>query len=168
MAEITQKITPFLWFEKNNAEEAMKYYISVFKNSKIDHIEYYPEHSDDPHLKNMQGKVLTGVFELEGQKFMAIDGGPGVWSFSGAISFYVECDGQEEVDYLWGKLSAVPEAEQCGWCQDKFGLTWQIIPRQLSEMLMDQDRQKAGRAMAAMMLMKKIDVIKLKEAFEGK
>jgi predicted 3-demethylubiquinone-9 3-methyltransferase (glyoxalase superfamily) len=99
---------------------------------------------------------------------MAIDGGPGVWSFSGATSFYVECDGQEEVDHLWEKLSAVPEAEQCGWIKDKFGLTWQIIPRQLPEMLMDQDREKAGRAMAAMMQMKKIDVAKLKEAFEGK
>lgn len=168
MADIKQKITPFLWFENNNAKEAIEYYTSVFKNSKIEHIEYYPDNSDDPHLKNMKGKVLTAVFELEGQKFMAIDGGPGVWSFSGAISFYVECDGQEEVDYLWGKLSSVPKAEQCGWCKDKFGLTWQIIPRQLPEMLMDQNREKAGRAMAAMMQMKKIEVPKLKEAFEGK
>lgn len=159
-----QKITPFLWFEKNNAEEAMKFYTSTFKNSKIISIEYYPEGSEDPHMKGMEGKVLTGVFELDGVKFMALDGGP-LWSFSGAISFYVECEDQAEVDHLWNNLSAEPEQEQCGWLKDKYGVSWQIIPKQLGEYLSHPDKEKAGRAMQAMMQMKKIEVAKLQEAY---
>ncbi len=157
-----QKISPFLWFD-DKAEEAMKFYTSVFKDSKIISIQHYPEGSDDPHMKGMEGKVLTGIFELNGQKFMALDGGP-LFKFNESISFYVECDGQEEVDYYWEKLSAVPESEQCGWLKDKYGISWQIIPKQLGELLGDPDHEKAGRAMAAMMQMKKIDIKKLEEA----
>ncbi len=163
---VKQKITPFLWFEKD-AEDAMKFYTSIFKNSKIVNIQRYPEGATQEHMKGMEGKVLTGVFELEGQKFMALDGGP-VFKFSEAISFYVECENQEEVDYLWEKLSAHKEAEQCGWLKDKFGLSWQIIPKQLVELMSDEDPQKAGRVINAMLQMKKIDVKKLQEAYEGK
>lgn len=163
---VKQKITPFLWFDKQ-AEEAMKFYTSIFKDSKIVSIQYYPDNVDDEHMKGMEGKVLTGVFELEGQTFMALDGGP-LFKFTEAISLYVECEDQEEVDYLWGKLSAVPESEQCGWLKDKFGLSWQIVPKRLGELLSDKNSEKAGRAMQAMLQMKKIDVKKLQEAFDGK
>jgi predicted 3-demethylubiquinone-9 3-methyltransferase (glyoxalase superfamily) len=122
-----QKITPFLWFEKNNAEEAMEFYTSVFKNSKIVSIKRYPEGGKGP-MEGFDGKVVTGVFELEGQQFMCLDGGPNVWSFSGATSFLVECKDQAEIDYYWEKLSSDPAAEQCGWLKDKFGVTWQIVP----------------------------------------
>ena len=161
-----QKITPFLWFE-DKAEEAMKFYTSVFKNSRIVSIQYYPEGSQEEHLKGMEGKVLTGIFELAGQRFMALDGGP-LFTFNESISFYIECDGQEEVDYFWEKLSAVPASEQCGWLKDKFGVSWQVIPTQMGEYLSSPDKEKAGRAVHAMMQMKKIDIAKLKEAYEGK
>lgn len=166
MADIKQKITPFLWFD-NHAKEAMEFYTSVFPDGKILHIQYYPEGSQEEHLKGMEGKVLTGVFELAGQKFMALDGGP-IFKFNEAISFYDECDGQEEVDYFWEKLSAVPEAEQCGWLKDKFGVSWQIVPKQMGELLSSPDKEKAGRAIHAMMQMKKIDLNKLQEAYDGK
>ncbi len=294
-----QKITPFLWFDKE-AEEAVKFYTSLFPNSKIVSTQYYPEGSDDPHMKGMEGKVLTAVFELNGYRFMALDGGPifqknpsisfyinckekeevdrlwqalseggkvlmelqrydfseyygwcqdkyGVswqlfmgtsgekimpclmftqdvngkaqeamefytslfpdsnidmsypyppeakekegtvmhamftlagqkfiamdggteheFTFNEGISLYVDCDGQEEVDRLWEKLSASPENEQCGWCKDKYGVSWQIIPRQLGELM---EKDKSGKVMAAMMQMHKIEVNKLQEAFEGK
>jgi len=160
-----QKITPFLWFD-NNAEEAMNFYASIFKDSKIISIQYYPEGSDDPHMKGMEGKVLTGIFELNGQKFMALDGGP-IFTFNESVSLYVECDGQEEVDYYWEKLSAVPQSEQCGWLKDKFGLSWQIIPKQLGEYLGGSEKEGAQRALAAMMKMKKIVIEDLKKAYEG-
>lgn len=160
-----QKITPFLWFDRN-AEEAMKFYVSVFKNSKIVSIQYYPENAEGP-MKGFEGKVLTGIFELEGQTFMCIDGGP-VWEFSGATSFLVECENQEEVDYYWEKLSAVPEAEQCGWLKDKFGLTWQIVPKQLGQMMSDPDPKKAGRVTHAMLQMKKIVIADLQKAYDTK
>ena len=166
MADIQQKITPFLWFD-NQAEEAMKFYTSVFKDGKIVSIQYYPEGSNEEHMKNMEGKVLTGVFEIAGQRFMALDGGP-LFKFNESISFYVECDGQEEVDYFWEKLSAVPESEQCGWLKDKFGISWQIIPKQMGEILSSPDHEKAGRAVHAMMQMKKIDLAKLQDAYDGK
>jgi predicted 3-demethylubiquinone-9 3-methyltransferase (glyoxalase superfamily) len=166
MADIQQKITPFLWFDKE-AKEAMEFYTSVFKDGKILSIQYYPEGSQEEHLKGMEGKVLTGVFEIAGQKFMALDGGP-IFKFNESISFYVECDGQEEVDYFWEKLSAVPESEQCGWLKDKFGVSWQIIPKQMGEILSSPDQEKAGRAVHAMMQMKKIDLAKLQEAHDGK
>ncbi len=114
-----QKITPFLWFDKN-AEEAMKFYTSVFKNSKIISITRYPEGATEGPMEGMGGQVLTGVFELEGQRFMALDGGP-VFKFNESISFYVDCESQAELDELWDKLSAVPASEQCGWLKDKFG-----------------------------------------------
>lgn len=162
-----QKITPFLWFEKNNAEEAMNFYVSVFKNSKIVEVMRYPEGITEGPMKGMGGKVLTGVFELDGQQFMCLDGGPGVWSFTGAISFLVTCENQEELDNYWSKLSSVPEAEQCGWCKDKFGITWQIVPTGMSEMLNGPDKEKSGRAMQAMLKMKKIDISALKKAYDG-
>jgi predicted 3-demethylubiquinone-9 3-methyltransferase (glyoxalase superfamily) len=167
MTVTTQKITPFLWFENNNAEEAMQFYTSVFKNSKIISIERYPEGATEAPMKGMGGKVLTGIFELDGVRFMALDGGP-LWSFSGATSFYVECENQEEVDELWEKLSADPQAEQCGWLKDKYGLSWQIIPKQLGEYLSSPEKEKAGRAMQAMLQMKKIDIATLKKAYDGK
>jgi predicted 3-demethylubiquinone-9 3-methyltransferase (glyoxalase superfamily) len=166
MADIQQKITPFLWFDKE-AEEAMKFYTSVFKNSKIISIQRYPDVAIEEHMKGMEGKVLTGVFELEGQRFMALDGGS-VFKFNESISFYVACDGQEEVDYFWEKLSAVPESEQCGWLKDKFGVSWQIIPKQMGELLSSPEKDKAERAVLAMLQMKKIDLSKLEEAFDGK
>jgi predicted 3-demethylubiquinone-9 3-methyltransferase (glyoxalase superfamily) len=109
---------------------------------------------------------LNGIFELEGQKFICLDGGP-IFKFNEATSFYVECDGQEEVDYFFEKLSASIENEQCGWLKDKFGLSWQIIPKQMGELLMDPDQEKAGRALHAMLQMKKIDIAGLKKAFDG-
>lgn len=161
-----QKITPFLWFDKNNAEEAMNYYVSVFKNSRIIEIERYPTDMQVGPFPDMGGKVLTGVFELDGQRFMCLDGGP-VWSFSGAISFLVECEDQAEIDYFWEKLSAVPEAEQCGWCKDTFGLTWQIVPKRMNEWIGGPDTEKSRRAMQAMLKMKKIDIAELERAAAG-
>jgi predicted 3-demethylubiquinone-9 3-methyltransferase (glyoxalase superfamily) len=161
-----QTITPSLWFNMN-AEEAMNYYIGVFKNSRIIRIDKYPDESLDEHFKGMAGKVINGEFELDGQKFICLDGGPD-FKFTEAISFTVTCKDQEEVDYYWEKLSAVPEAEQCGWCKDKFGMSWQIIPTRLGELLTDPDTEKSNRAMQAMMKMHKIDVAELERAFEGK
>jgi predicted 3-demethylubiquinone-9 3-methyltransferase (glyoxalase superfamily) len=161
-----QKIIPSLWFNMN-AEEAMNYYVSVFKNSKIVRIDKYPDESLDEHFKGMSGKVISGEFELDGQRFICLDGGP-MFTFNEAISFTVTCKDQAEVDYYWEKLSAVPESEQCGWCKDKFGVSWQIVPTRLGELLSDPDRQKANRAVQAMMKMHKIDVAELERAFEGK
>jgi predicted 3-demethylubiquinone-9 3-methyltransferase (glyoxalase superfamily) len=156
------KITPFLWFDKN-AEEAMNFYASVFKDSKIISITRYPEGPLEGPMAGMEGKVLTAVFELNGQRFMALDGGP-VFTFNEAISFQVDCENQEEVDELWEKLSAVPEAEQCGWLKDKFGLSWQIIPTALPRLMSDPDKAKAKRVTDAMLKMKKIDVAALEAA----
>ncbi len=161
-----QKIIPSLWFN-NNAEEAMNYYVGVFKNSRIVGIDYYPDESLDEHFKGMNGKVINGVFELNGQRFICLDGGP-AFKFNEAISFTIDCADQAEVDYYWEKLSAVPEAEQCGWCKDKFGVSWQIVPRRLGELLTDPDKAAADRAMQAMMKMHKLDVAELEAAFAGK
>lgn len=161
-----QKITPNLWFEAN-CEEAMNYYVSVFPDSKIETIQYYPEGVSEGPMANMEGKVLTGVFTLCGQRFMALDGGP-VFSFTGAISFIVDCETQEEIDHYWEKLSAVPEAEQCGWCKDKFGVSWQVVPTVLGEMMSDPDKEKVARVTEAFLAMKKFDIAKLKAAYEGK
>ena len=157
-----QKITPFLWFDKN-AEEAVNFYLSVFKNSKLVHMQKYPEGPLEGPMKGFEGKVLTAVFELEGQQFMAIDGGP-VFKPSGAVSFLVSCEDQAEVDHYWNALSADPAAEQCGWLKDKYGFTWQMNPKRLSELLMDPDKAKAGRVMQAMMPMKKIIIAELEAA----
>jgi predicted 3-demethylubiquinone-9 3-methyltransferase (glyoxalase superfamily) len=159
------KITPSLWFNMN-AEEAMNYYVSVFKNSKIIRIDKYPDESLDEHFKGMSGKVINGEFELDGQRFICLDGGPD-FTFNEAVSFIVTCENQEEVDYYWEKLSAVPQAEQCGWCKDKFGVSWQIIPTRLGELLTDPDTEKANRATQAMMKMHKIDIAELERAFNG-
>jgi predicted 3-demethylubiquinone-9 3-methyltransferase (glyoxalase superfamily) len=128
-----QTIIPSLWFD-NNAEEAMNYYVEVFPNSKINHIEHYPDESLDEHFKGMSGKVINGQFTLNGVDFICLDGGP-IFKFNEAVSFTVPCKDQEEIDYYWSKLSAVPESEQCGWCKDKFGVSWQIIPENLGELI---------------------------------
>ncbi len=158
----TQKIIPCLWFDKN-AEEAMNFYTSIFKDSKIVSITKYPEGYDEGPMAGMAGKVLTGIFELNGQQFMCLDGGP-IFKFSEAISLQITCEDQAEVDELWEKLSAVPESEQCGWVKDKFGLSWQIIPKRLGELMSDPDQAKAKRVTDAMLKMKKIDVATLEKA----
>lgn len=160
-----RNITPSLWFD-NNCEEAMNYYVSVFPNSKIEMIRRYPEGVTEGPMEGMGGKVLTGIFELNGQRFMALDGGP-IFKFNEAVSFYVECETQEEIDHYWSKLSTVPEAEQCGWCKDQFGLSWQIAPKVLGELMNDEDSEKVARVTAAFMNMKKFDIAKLKAAYEG-
>ncbi len=173
LVNIKQKITPSLWFDKE-CEEAINFYVTIFSknrisanSSKIVSIQHYPEGQQIGPMKNMEGKVLNAIFELEGQRFMALDGGP-MFKFNESISFYVDCETQREVDYFWKNLSAVPEAEQCGWLKDKFGLSWQIIPKQLGEFLSDPDKEKAGRVMARMLQMKKIVIADLKKAFDGK
>ncbi|HEV2491791.1 MAG TPA: VOC family protein [Terriglobia bacterium] len=153
-----QKITPFLWFN-DNAEEAMNFYVSVFKNSKILSISRYGEGGPGP-----KGTVMTGTFQLEGQEFMALNGGP-QFSFTPAISLFVNCETQQEVDELWEKLSEGGEKERCGWLKDKFGLSWQIIPTALGKMLNDPDPAKSKRVMQAMLQMDKIDVKGLEKAY---
>lgn len=152
------KITPFLWFD-NNAEEAMNFYTSVFKHSKVGKVTRYLEGTPVP-----AGTFMTGTFEIEGQEFVVLNGGPN-FKFNEAISFVVNCDTQQEVDEYWEKLTANGGQEvQCGWLRDKFGLTWQIIPKVLLELLADKDRKKAQRVMDAMLKMKKIDIAGLKRA----
>ena len=156
-----QKITPFLWFD-SNAEEAMNFYTATFKNSKIGQVRRYGEAGPGP-----KGSVMTATFQIEGQEFMALNGGPH-YKFTPAISFFVSCETQKEVDELWEKLSAGGEAMQCGWLKDKFGVAWQIIPKALGELLGDKDPKKSQRVMKAMMGMVKIDVEGLKRAYEAK
>lgn len=146
---MSQKITPSLWFDMN-AEEAMNYYVGVFPNSQINHVEYYPDESLDEHFKGMSGKVINGHFTLDGVDFICLDGGP-IFKFNEAVSFTVTCKDQEEIDYYWEKLSKTPESEQCGWCRDQFGISWQIIPENMSELL-----AKGPEAVQHMMQMKKI------------
>ena len=155
-----QKITPFLWFDKN-AEEAINFYVSIFKNSRIISITRYSDF-----MPEMKGKVLTAVFELEGVPFMAIDGGP-MYHFTEAISLQVDCDTQEEVDDLWNKLTADGGVEQCGWLKDKYGLSWQIVPNILGKLFSDPDSVKVSRMAKAMMQMKKLDIAALVKAFNG-
>jgi predicted 3-demethylubiquinone-9 3-methyltransferase (glyoxalase superfamily) len=160
---IMQKITPHLWFD-NNAEEAAKFYTSIFKNSKIIYISRYGEAAAEVSGRP-KGTVMTVIFELEGQRFMALNGGP-TFKFSPAISFLVDCETQEEVDELWEKLSeGGGEKEQCGWLKDRFGVSWQIVPNVLGEMLQDKDAKKSERVMQAMLQMKKIDIDGLKKAY---
>jgi predicted 3-demethylubiquinone-9 3-methyltransferase (glyoxalase superfamily) len=161
---IVQKITPDLWFD-NSAEEAAKFYTSIFKNSKIIHVARYGEAAAKVSGRP-KGTVMTVIFELEGQRFMALNGGP-VFKFSPAISFLVNCETQEEVDNLWEKLSEGGEKEQCGWLKDKFGVSWQVVPNVLGEMLQDKDAKKSERVMEAMLQMKKIDIEGLKKAYAG-
>ncbi len=160
-----QKITPFLWFD-DRAEEAANFYVSIFKNSKIGNITRYGKEGYDIHGREA-GTVMTVDFEIEGQKFVALNGGP-VFKFSEAISFQVLCETQEEVDYYWEKLSEGGDerVQQCGWLKDKYGLSCQIVPTELSELVGDLDSEKSQRAMKAMLQMKKIDIEGLKQAYE--
>ena len=153
-----QKITPFLWFD-NNAEEAVNFYTSIFKNAKIGKIARYGDAGPGP-----KGSVMTAQFQLEGQEFIALNGGP-MFQFSPAISFFVKCKTQDEVDTLWDKLGAGGRIQQCGWLQDKFGVSWQIVPTVLGAMLRDEDRAKSKRVMEAMMKMVKLDIAALERAY---
>lgn len=165
-----QKITTHLWFDKE-CEEAVNYYVDTFNSaphkkqeSKITSIKRYEKEMEAPGAAEMEGKIITAIFELAGQQFMALDGGP-IFKFNPAISLLIDCEDQEEVDYFWEKLSAVPEAEQCGWVQDKFGLSWQIVPKRLGELLEDSNKKKSLAAMNAMLKMHKLDVAELEKAF---
>jgi predicted 3-demethylubiquinone-9 3-methyltransferase (glyoxalase superfamily) len=155
-----QKIAPFLWFD-GNAEEAANFYVSIFKNSKIGSVSRYGEGAPLP-----KGTAMSATFQLDGQEFMALNGGPH-FTFSPAISFFVNCETQEEVDELWEKLSAGGEKQRCGWLKDKYGVSWQIIPTALGEMLQSKDAGKSRRVMEAMLKMDKIEIRGLKQAYEG-
>ena len=155
-----QKITPFLWFD-NQAEEAMNFYASIFKNSKIGNVVRYGDAGPGP-----KGSVMIASFELEGLGFTALNGGPS-HKFTEAISLFVNCESQDEVDYYWSRLSEGGRTDQCGWLKDKFGLSWQIIPSALPRLLSDPNPEKAGRVMQAMMQMTKIDIAKLEQAAKG-
>lgn len=152
-----QPIIPSLWFADNNCDEALDYYLSVFPNSKILEKHYYPDASIDPHFEGMRGKILTAVIELNGVRFIALDGGP-MYRFNEAVSFTIQCKDQAEIDHYWSKLSHVPEAEACGWCKDKFGLSWQIVPAEMNALI------QSKAAVQAMMRMKKIIIEELERA----
>ena len=156
MPTLRQKITPMLWFD-GDAEEAARRYVSIFEDAAIGHVSRMPD-----------GTSLVVEFTLAGQDFTALNGGP-QYSFTPAVSFVVDCDTQEEVDRYWDQLSegGPPEAQQCGWLQDRFGVSWQVVPRQLGEYLSDPDPEKAGRTMQAMLQMKKLDIAGLKHAHDG-
>ena len=156
-----QKITPFLWFN-GQAEEAMNFYTSIFKNSKVGTVTRYGEGGPGP-----KGAVMSATFSLDGQEFMALNGGP-QFTFSPAISFFVNCAAQSEVDELWEKLSAGGEKGRCGWLKDRYGISWQVIPAALGELLQGQDAVKSSRAMKAMLQMDKIDIEKLRNAYENR
>jgi predicted 3-demethylubiquinone-9 3-methyltransferase (glyoxalase superfamily) len=154
-----QKITPFLWFD-SNAEEAMNFYVSIFKNSKVGAVTRYGEAGPGP-----KGAVMSATFQLDGQEFFALNGGP-LFKFTEAISFFVNCETQQEVDELWEKLSEGGQTSRCGWLKDKYGLSWQIIPSVLTTMLRNKDPGKAKRVMEAMLQMTKIDISRLKQAYD--
>lgn len=158
---MSRKITPFLWFD-SNADEAVNFYLSVFKNSKIVNASRYGDAGPGP-----KGTIMTATFELNGQEFMALNGGP-QFKFTEAISLMVKCETQDEVDEYWDKLVAGGQPQRCGWLKDKFGLSWQIIPNALGQLLGDPDPAKGRRVMEAMLQMVKIDIAKLKEAYAGK
>jgi predicted 3-demethylubiquinone-9 3-methyltransferase (glyoxalase superfamily) len=160
-----QKISPFLWFN-DKAEEAAKFYTSIFKNSKIGKIARYGEEGERV-AGRPKGSVMTVEFQIEGQEFMALNGGPH-FKFTEAISFVVNCKTQAEVDKFWKRLSAGGKEVQCGWLKDKYGLSWQIVPTVLGELLSDKDTAKAHRVMQAMLKMVKLDIKKLKQAAKGK
>jgi predicted 3-demethylubiquinone-9 3-methyltransferase (glyoxalase superfamily) len=154
------KITPCLWFD-NNAEEALNLYTSIFKNARVLNVSRYGEGAPMP-----AGTIMTATFELEGQEFIALNGGP-QFKFTEAVSFFVSCETQAEIDELWRKLTAGGEESQCGWLKDKFGLSWQIVPRALGDLMNDPDPAKAGRVMQALFQMKKIDIGALQRAHAG-
>jgi predicted 3-demethylubiquinone-9 3-methyltransferase (glyoxalase superfamily) len=154
-----QKITPFLWFD-DKAEEAMNFYVSIFKNSKVGTVTRYGEAGPGP-----KGTVMSATFQLDGQEFFALNGGPH-YKFTPAVSFFVNCETQQEVDELWDKLSAGGRKDRCGWLQDRYGLSWQIIPSVLGKLLQDKDAKKSQRVMQAMLQMEKLDIKKLEQAYE--
>lgn len=161
MPSIMQRITPFLWFD-TEAEEAAKFYCSLFPNSKILNISHYGKNMPQP-----EGTVMAVDFELDGQLFTTLNGGPD-FKFTEAISFVIRCDSQDEIDRYWNKITANGGAEiQCGWCKDKFGLTWQVVPKVLNELVSSADPAKASRVMQALMKMKKLDIETLKAAYAG-
>lgn len=155
-----QKITPFLWFD-SNAEEAVNFYTSIFKNSKIHTLSRYGEGGPGP-----AGSVMVASFQLDGQDFLALNGGP-LFKFTEAISFVVECETQEEIDHFWDKLTEGGEPSQCGWLKDKFGVSWQIVPSIVSKLMQDPDVTKTARVMQAVMQMTKIDIAALQRAYDG-
>ena len=160
-----QKITPCLWFD-NQAEEAAKFYVSIFKNSKVGSVARYGEEGAKVSGRP-KGTVMTVTFQLDGQEFMALNGGP-MFKFTEAISLIVNCKTQQEVDELWEKLSKGGEEGPCGWLKDKYGLSWQIVPTVLGEMMQDKDPEKSERVMKAMLQMKKLDIKSLEQAYEKK
>jgi predicted 3-demethylubiquinone-9 3-methyltransferase (glyoxalase superfamily) len=164
--QFNSKIIPCLWFD-NQAEDAAKFYTSIFRNSKIGKIGRYGKEGFEIH-GGKEGTVMVVEFEIEGQTFTALNGGP-IFKFTEAVSFQVMCDTQEEVDYYWERLTrgGDPNAQQCGWLKDKYGLSWQVVPKVLSELVGGSDPEKAGRAMNAMLQMKKFDIEKLQRAFDG-
>jgi len=164
--QISQKITPCLWFD-DQAEEAVEFYTTIFRNSRIVKTTRYGEAGYDVHGKPA-GTVMAVAFELDGQAFTALNGGP-IFKFNEAISFQVNCETQEEVDYFWDKLTegGDEKAQQCGWLKDKYGVSWQIVPAVLLEMIDDSNSEKSQRAMKAMLQMKKIDIDTLKRAYDG-
>ena len=155
-----QKITPFLWFD-NNAEEAANFYVSIFKNSKVLTIARYGDAGPGP-----KGTVLTVNFEIDGQKFIALNGGP-QFKFTEAVSFVVNCETQEEIDYFWEKLSAGGEKSQCGWLKDKYGLSWQVVPTILGELMGGNAAERSNRVMQAILQMQKLEIEPLKRAYEA-
>lgn len=155
-----QKITPFLWFD-NNAEEAMNFYTSIFKNSKVENVTRYGDAGPGP-----TGSVMTAEFQLDGLSFVALNGGPR-FQFTEAISLVVNCETQEEIDEFWEKLSEGGQTSQCGWLKDKFGLSWQVVPTILAQLFTDKDPEKSNRVMNAMMQMTKFDIATLQQAAEG-
>ncbi|WP_395390638.1 MULTISPECIES: VOC family protein [Levilactobacillus] len=152
-----KQIVPSLWFADNNCDEAVHDYLSVFPNSTLDEMTYYPDADLDSHFTDMQGKILNASFHLNGQKFLALDGGPS-FRINEAISFTIECADQAEIDYYWQKLSHVPEAEQCGWVKDRFGVSWQIVPANIGELT------QTPAQVQALMQMKKIEIAVLEAA----
>jgi predicted 3-demethylubiquinone-9 3-methyltransferase (glyoxalase superfamily) len=155
-----QKVTPCLWFDQQ-AEEAARFYVSIFKNSKIGAINHYGEGAPMP-----KGTVLTVRFQLDSQEYLALNGGP-IFKFTEAVSFIVNCETQEEVDRMWDKLAEGGQVQQCGWLKDKFGLSWQIVPTALAKMISDPEPGRAARVMKALLQMKKLDLEKLEEAYAG-
>jgi predicted 3-demethylubiquinone-9 3-methyltransferase (glyoxalase superfamily) len=156
-----QKVTPFLWFD-GKAEEAAKFYVSLFKNAKLGEVRRYAEGSPAP-----AGSAMSASFQIDGQDYIAFNGGPH-FKFTPAVSLFVNCETQEEVDYFWEKLTAGGNESQCGWLKDKFGLSWQIVPAALGQMLGDKDPAKSKRVMEAMLQMRKIDIARLQQAYEGR
>jgi predicted 3-demethylubiquinone-9 3-methyltransferase (glyoxalase superfamily) len=155
-----KKIIPFLWFD-DNAEEAANFYVSIFRNSKLLSTNYYPKESG-----GKDGKVMTVKFELDGEEFVALNGGPH-FTFTEAISFWVKCDTQDEIDYFWEKLSEGGKTSECGWLKDKYGLSWQIVPSSIEQLISDEDPARKDRVMKAVWQMQKLDLRTLEKAYRG-